>query len=149
VAREGHLAAEGCAQRAALRLPLGASTQSIPFGDLDELRERARHRVEKLHAQGITDAYLEEGISGALWKTFKTCTVAGLALSLWSGRQRWKTVATSALTTAGALALRASARDPQATFRSQRDGLGGAEVGATSQVLRDDRPERFPLPVVR
>jgi formate dehydrogenase iron-sulfur subunit len=33
-------------------------TQSIQFGDLDELRDRARHRVEKLHARGITDAYL-------------------------------------------------------------------------------------------
>jgi formate dehydrogenase iron-sulfur subunit len=33
-------------------------TQSILFGDLDELRERARERVGQLHARGITDAYL-------------------------------------------------------------------------------------------
>ena len=33
-------------------------TQSIQFGDVDELRERARDRVGMLHAQGITDAYL-------------------------------------------------------------------------------------------
>ncbi|HEX8441494.1 NrfD/PsrC family molybdoenzyme membrane anchor subunit [Archangium sp.] len=100
---------------------------------------------------------LKQGLPGALWKTFQACTVAGLALSLWPGRQRWKTVAASALTTVGALAVRfslfsagkASARDPQATFRSQREGLGAAEVGAASQVLRDSRPERFPLPVVR
>jgi formate dehydrogenase iron-sulfur subunit len=33
-------------------------TESIVFGDLDELKERARKRVETLHAQGVTDAYL-------------------------------------------------------------------------------------------
>jgi formate dehydrogenase iron-sulfur subunit len=33
-------------------------TQSIQFGDLDELRERAQRRVEKLHEAGVSDAYL-------------------------------------------------------------------------------------------
>ena len=33
-------------------------TESIVFGDVDALKERARKRVEALHAQGITDAYL-------------------------------------------------------------------------------------------
>lgn len=33
-------------------------TQSIQFGDLDQLRERARRRVSDLHARGQTDAYL-------------------------------------------------------------------------------------------
>ena len=33
-------------------------TQSIQFGDLDELRERAQRRVEKLHEKGVSDAYL-------------------------------------------------------------------------------------------
>jgi formate dehydrogenase iron-sulfur subunit len=33
-------------------------TESIVFGDLDELKERARKRVETLHAQGVSDAYL-------------------------------------------------------------------------------------------
>ncbi len=33
-------------------------TASIQFGPVDELRERARRRVEALHAQGSTDAYL-------------------------------------------------------------------------------------------
>jgi formate dehydrogenase iron-sulfur subunit len=33
-------------------------TDSIQFGDLDELRERARARVEQLHARGMTEAYL-------------------------------------------------------------------------------------------
>jgi formate dehydrogenase iron-sulfur subunit len=45
-------------------------TQSIQFGDLDELRERARTRVETLREQGIADARLygedpEDGIGGA------------------------------------------------------------------------------------
>ena len=33
-------------------------TQSIQFGDLDELRERARERVGALHQRGVTGAYL-------------------------------------------------------------------------------------------
>jgi formate dehydrogenase iron-sulfur subunit len=39
-------------------------TDSIQFGDLDELKERARRRVEELHDQGMTDAYLY-GVDGA------------------------------------------------------------------------------------
>ena len=33
-------------------------TDSIQYGDLDELRERAQARVEELHARGQSDAYL-------------------------------------------------------------------------------------------
>jgi formate dehydrogenase iron-sulfur subunit len=33
-------------------------TASIQFGELDELRARARGRVEQLHARGVEDAYL-------------------------------------------------------------------------------------------
>ena len=33
-------------------------TQSILFGDLDELKQRARERVGMLHERGVTDAYL-------------------------------------------------------------------------------------------
>jgi formate dehydrogenase iron-sulfur subunit len=33
-------------------------TESIQFGELDELREHAHARVEKLHEQGLKDAYL-------------------------------------------------------------------------------------------
>ncbi len=33
-------------------------TDSIMFGDLDELREKARGRVGELHEAGVTDAYL-------------------------------------------------------------------------------------------
>lgn len=45
-------------------------TQSIQYGDLDDLRIRAAHRVEELHAAGVTDARLygadpDDGIGGA------------------------------------------------------------------------------------
>ncbi len=33
-------------------------TESIQFGPIDELRERARNRVKELHARGVTGAYL-------------------------------------------------------------------------------------------
>ncbi|BCJ41072.1 ferredoxin [Actinoplanes ianthinogenes] len=44
-------------------------TQSIQYGELDELRGRARHRVEKLHEQGVTEARLyghdpDDGVGG-------------------------------------------------------------------------------------
>ncbi|WP_327048452.1 4Fe-4S dicluster domain-containing protein [Microbispora sp. NBC_01189] len=44
-------------------------TKSIQFGPLDELRERARERVERLHAEGMTDARLygespDNGVGG-------------------------------------------------------------------------------------
>ncbi|GAA1902209.1 4Fe-4S dicluster domain-containing protein [Lapillicoccus jejuensis] len=45
-------------------------TQSIQFGDVDELRERAAARVATLHEQGVTDARLygadpQDGVGGA------------------------------------------------------------------------------------
>ena len=45
-------------------------TESIQFGDVDELRERANTRVEKLHAAGVMDARLygndpDDGVGGA------------------------------------------------------------------------------------
>jgi formate dehydrogenase iron-sulfur subunit len=45
-------------------------TQSIQFGDVDDLRERAHARMEQLHAQGVPDARLygadpQDGIGGA------------------------------------------------------------------------------------
>lgn len=44
-------------------------TESIQYGELDELRDRARHRVEKLHEQGVTEARLyghdpNDGVGG-------------------------------------------------------------------------------------
>ena len=44
-------------------------TDSIQFGPLDELRERAAQRVEELHARGVTEARLyghdpNDGVGG-------------------------------------------------------------------------------------
>jgi hypothetical protein len=99
---------------------------------------------------------LHEGLPGALWKTSRACSAAGLLLDVLPGRQRWKQVAADVLTTAGALAARfalfhagkVSARNPQATFQGQRQGLGAAEV-AGNTVASDGKPLKFPLPVLR
>jgi len=45
-------------------------TESIQFGDVEELRERAQQRVDRLHADGVMDARLygndpEDGVGGA------------------------------------------------------------------------------------
>jgi formate dehydrogenase iron-sulfur subunit len=42
-------------------------TESIQFGPIDQLRERARIRVEALHEQGIESAYL---YGDAAWETY-------------------------------------------------------------------------------
>jgi formate dehydrogenase iron-sulfur subunit len=42
-------------------------TESIQFGPLDELRERARRRVEHLHGQGVAAAYLYGDTPGATY----------------------------------------------------------------------------------
>jgi formate dehydrogenase iron-sulfur subunit len=39
-------------------------TESIQFGPIDELRERARRRVEQLHQHGVSDAYLYGDVAG-------------------------------------------------------------------------------------
>ena len=45
-------------------------TESIQFGDVDELRQRAQERVDQLHEQGVMDARLygndpDDGVGGA------------------------------------------------------------------------------------
>lgn len=112
--------------------------------------QRDASRVE---AVGKT---LKQGAPGALWTAARVCTAASLALNLWPGQRRWMKTAGAVLGTAGALMARfslfhggkAAARDPQATFQPQRQGLGAAEV--TGQALASDgKPFSFPLPVVR
>ena len=39
-------------------------TESIQFGPIDELRERARKRVEDLHQRGVSGAYLYGDVAG-------------------------------------------------------------------------------------
>jgi formate-dependent nitrite reductase membrane component NrfD len=79
---------------------------------------------------------LREGLSGALWTAARVMTASSLAVSLLPGRRRAKRFVGGLLGTAGALALRfavfhagrASARDPRATFRRQRN-RGSADLG--------------------
>ena len=81
--------------------------------------------IEKVERVGRP---LHEGVSGALWKAAKRLTTGSLVLSLLPGRSKKKRAAAGLLGTSGAIALRfalfhagkASARDPRATFESQR-----------------------------
>nr|WP_225937237.1 NrfD/PsrC family molybdoenzyme membrane anchor subunit [Myxococcus sp. RHSTA-1-4] len=99
---------------------------------------------------------LKEGLPGALWRTSRVCSAAGLLLEVLPGRARWKQVASDVLNTVASLASRfalfhagkASARNPQATFQGQRQGLGAAEVMGHT-VASDGKPLKFPLPVLR
>jgi formate-dependent nitrite reductase membrane component NrfD len=88
---------------------------------------------------------LREGLSGALWTAAKAMTAVSLALFLLPGRSRTKRVAGGLLGSAGALTLRfavfhagkASARDPRATFRPQREKRAAREaLGADAAVSR-------------
>ena len=71
---------------------------------------------------------LTSGFSGFLWQTAKVLTVAGIILSVTPGKSRGKRIASGIIGTAASLCLRfgifhagkASARDPRASFESQR-----------------------------
>ncbi|MET0404343.1 MAG: NrfD/PsrC family molybdoenzyme membrane anchor subunit [Cystobacter sp.] len=100
---------------------------------------------------------LRQGAPGALWTLAQACTAASLVISLWPGRRTASArVAGAVLGTAGALLTRfamfhggkESSRDPQATFQSQRQGLGAAEVTG-NEAASDGKPLKFPLPVLR
>jgi formate-dependent nitrite reductase membrane component NrfD len=92
--------------------------------------ERDASRIERVGRA------LREGLAGALWKSSKALSGASLALSLLPRRRRGIRTAAGVMGMAGSLALRfavfhagkASARDPRATFRQQREGHGAAEV---------------------
>jgi len=93
--------------------------------------DREAARVERVSKP------LKEGVSGALWKAANALTGASLVTSLVPiGSKATRRRIAGVLGTAGAVAVRfalwqagkSSARDPRATFESQRAGLGGAEV---------------------
>ncbi|NBD12771.1 NrfD/PsrC family molybdoenzyme membrane anchor subunit [Corallococcus silvisoli] len=98
---------------------------------------------------------LRGGAAGALWALSRTCSLAGLGVDVLPGRARWKQVMADTLSTVGAVAARfgiiqagrVSARDPQATFQGQRQGLGAAQVEGNTEAS-DGRPLSFPLPVL-
>ncbi|AFE07886.1 formate dehydrogenase O putative subunit [Corallococcus coralloides DSM 2259] len=98
---------------------------------------------------------LRTGASGALWMLSRTCSMAGLVMDVLPGRARWKQVTADVLSTVGAVAARyaviqagkTSARNPQATFQGQRQGLGAAQVEGNTEAS-DGKPLSFPLPVL-
>lgn len=98
--------------------------------------EREASRVERVGRP------LKEGLSGTLWKAAKAATATSLVLSVMPGKSRAKRIASGALGTIGALALRfalwhagtMSVRDPRATFHMQRAGRGAAAVSGQPAV---------------
>jgi formate dehydrogenase iron-sulfur subunit len=91
-------------------------TESIQFGPLDELRERARVRVEQLHERGVTDARLygddpDDGVggAGAFFLLLDEPEVYGLppdpVVTTRDLPQMWKRVAVAAGSLAAAAAL--------------------------------------------
>ena len=84
--------------------------------------EREVERVEAIAKP------LQQGVSGALWKAAKVLTAASLVVSLLPGKWKGRRVIAGTLGTLGGFAVRfaifqagkASANDPQATFRQQR-----------------------------
>ena len=104
--------------------------------------EAVEHDADRLERVGRP---LHDGAPGAMWKTAKSCVAGSLAVSLLPlpGRwRRWRRRLAAVLGTAGSIATRfalfhagtASARDPRATFESQRLGHGAAEVTARAGV---------------
>ncbi|HKT60776.1 MAG TPA: 4Fe-4S dicluster domain-containing protein [Gemmatimonadales bacterium] len=47
-------------------------TESIQFGPIEELRERARKRVETLHERGVTEAYLYGDVPGEMYSALNS-----------------------------------------------------------------------------
>jgi formate dehydrogenase iron-sulfur subunit len=91
-------------------------TDSIQFGPLDELRERAALRVDQLHAAGVTDARLygedpEDGVGGdgAFFLLLDEPEVYGLppapVVTTRDLPAMWKHAAVAAVSLAGGVAL--------------------------------------------
>ena len=56
-------------------------TESIQFGEMDELRERAKRRLEELHRKGIEDAHIYDPIDTSVAGTHAMFIVRGDARS--------------------------------------------------------------------
>jgi len=122
----------------------GAACSLLEMGDFDEEELTAVRRLgtvaqlseialvklverESARVPGVDRPY-KEGISGTLWNGSTACTVISLAVDTFTGKSRSGRLAAAAVGTLGSIALRfslwlagrASARDPRATFDSQR-----------------------------
>ncbi|RKH42002.1 formate dehydrogenase [Corallococcus sp. AB050B] len=122
-----------------------------------KLAEAVTREAVELEARQVMEVGkpLRTGASGALWALSRTCSLAGWVMEVLPGRARWKQVTADVLSTVGAVAMRyaviqagkASARNPQATFQGQRQGLGAAQVEGNTEAS-DGKPLSFPLPVL-
>ncbi len=122
----------------------GAACSLLEMGDFNERELTAVRRLgtvaqlselalakavekESGRVEGVGRPY-EEGPSGTLWKASTACTVASLAVDTFTGKSRSGRIAAAVVGTIGSIALRysvwlagrASARDPRATFDSQK-----------------------------
>jgi formate-dependent nitrite reductase membrane component NrfD len=122
----------------------GAACSLLEMGDFDERELTAVRRLgtvaqlselalakavekESGRVAGVGRPY-EEGLSGTLWKASTGCTVTSLAVDTFTGKARTGRVGAAVVGTIGSIALRfsvwlagrASARDPHATFDSQK-----------------------------
>jgi len=122
----------------------GAACSLLEMGDFDESELTAVRRlgtVAQLSELALAKAVEKEtarvagagrpyegGVVGTLWKASTACTVASLAVDTFTGKSRPGRVAAALVGTVGSIALRysvwlagrASARDPRATFDSQK-----------------------------
>ncbi|MGH2698201.1 MAG: NrfD/PsrC family molybdoenzyme membrane anchor subunit [Actinomycetota bacterium] len=122
----------------------GSACSLIEMGDFDEEELTAVRRLGTLaqlselalvvavekesgRVAGVGRPF-ERGVSGTLWKASTVLTIGSLAVDTLTGKSRSGRVASALLGTIGSVALRfslllagrASARDPRATFDSQR-----------------------------
>ena len=95
--------------------------------------ERDASRVRHVRQVGKP---LTQGATGMLWTAAKVLTAASLVASVLPGQSRGKRRVSGILGIRGSLCLRfavfdagqVSSRDPRATLRQQRAGIGAAEV---------------------
>jgi hypothetical protein len=123
-------------------LPLGRAGRRVArhYGDVGKVGEifaTAAVMIEASRAHHRVARPLRRGASGAIFQTALAVNAAALLLSLRTGSRRGTTrTVAAALGMLGSIGVRlgvffagkASARDPRATFESQRAGLGAAEV---------------------
>ena len=119
-------------------------TESILFGDLDELRERAATRLEQLHARGIEDASIYDPRETSVGGIHAMFIVRGdpAAYNLPAQpevptiylRDGWRSAAAAALLAIAGTALAFLGSAPQTRARAS-----GSE-GARSEVRRGEAP---------
>lgn len=117
-----------------------ASRITFSFGTVGRLAELAAAYAVEVNAAVLprVGVPLQQGVSGALWKTATVLTAVSLVVSSIPGKSRWRRKWAGALGALGSLCVRfavhyagaASARDPRASFEPQRLGLSRPSISA-------------------